>query len=105
LPLTTAAIGAEDLKDKVCVPFDTGNAWDLEGAGLNCKFPVWRNNKLHVPVPTKDTITPLTTQTVGASETMSTDNPEEAVATGVYVGPLTIALAGATLEIVIFCSI
>ena len=64
---------------------------------MKLAFPAWSASMTQVPAPMKETVAPLIVQTVlaVASIVNVTVRPDVAVAVTRYVGPLTMAAAGA----------
>src|SRR6185295_10016852 len=74
-------------------------------AGFQLASPAWLALMTQVPAPMNDTVEPAIVHTVLAEASMVnvTVSPEVAVAVTVYVGPPTLALAGAVEVKLIVC--
>ena len=78
--LRVADPGAVDVNLISCVFLTTSNDCWTCGAGSNSPFPAWFASTVHVPAPTKLTVTPDTVQTAGVPDEKDTASPEVAVA-------------------------
>src|SRR5581483_7932241 len=97
-PPTVAPAGAVDVKAIDWLPLATANDCCTWGAALYCALPAWLASTTQVPTPIIDTVAPLSEQTLVAVASMVkvTGRPEGlAVAVTAYVGPPTVAPAGA----------